>query len=139
MESPAAIHEARGGRTNENGDSREPPDRPAGPGLLRGFGDGAALEGDRRLREEPAVDRCAGPQLYRRLRQHDLLGVRRCSELHVPGDLPDDVLGLGPADQRHRLGGNQLEIARDLEDPDVVEGPGERDVGGQIVTVQVHL
>src|SRR4051812_11320447 len=60
--------------------------------LVRGRGDGALLDVDRGLRQQSAVDRCAGEQGDRSLAERGAFEVGRRVEGHGTADLPEDVL-----------------------------------------------
>src|SRR5450432_245340 len=61
--------------------------------LRRRLGDRAGVEGDRRLRHEPARDRCARAQVDHGLTEDDPLEMGGRAEIDTAGDLPEDVLG----------------------------------------------
>src|SRR3970282_1470469 len=59
-----------------------------------GPSDGIGVQSDRSLCQRPAEQARAGLHRNLRLTQDDPLKVRRRSQGHLAGDLPEDVLGL---------------------------------------------
>src|SRR4051812_41881934 len=74
-----------------------------GPALfeLVWLDDGAGLDVDCRLSQQPPVDRCAGAQGDGGLPHHDPLHVSRRAPLDVPTALPKHVFGLCPAGEQN--------------------------------------
>src|SRR5438874_4634317 len=92
------------------------------PRLQGGLGDGRLLQRDLSLSQDAAVHGGAGLQGDRGLREEDSFEVRVRAECRLAGHLPEDVLCLCAAAERHAGGRAHREVAAGLEDPDVV-GP----------------
>jgi len=97
--------------------------------LLCGLRDRVHLQGHCGLREQAAVDRGAGVHGDQRLGQDYSLEVSGGPNGDGASNLPEDVLGLRAAGQRHPGGAGLLECSRDLEDPDIVRAAREGNVG----------
>jgi hypothetical protein len=86
------------------------------------------IEFARRLRQDAAVE--GGSHLERNacLDQKDALHVRTCAHLDLARDLPEDVFRLCTARQDHIIVRSCKQVARDLNDEDVVGTAIEGDV-----------
>ena len=92
------------------------------------LGHGILLKRDGGLCQQPAVCRCAGVHGNIRLGQHDAFHVRGGSDRHCAGDLPEHVLRLCTAGQRHQGRVGLGQGSRDLEDEDIVRATRQRDI-----------
>jgi len=78
------------------------------------------IKSDLGLCQESAVRRCAGYHRNVCFGQNDSLKVRTRLKGHSIGNLPEDVVGLGAADQQNVHVGGNTESSRYLKDPDVI-------------------
>src|SRR5580698_6411993 len=86
------------------------------------------LQRNRGLREQPAVNRRAGLHGNLCLVENDTLETRCSSHGHLAGDLPEYILRSGATAQRDGFAAGDVQILRNLENPDIVWATLQNDV-----------
>jgi hypothetical protein len=87
------------------------------------------IDGHRGLCQGSAAQGCAGIHRNQRFAQDDPFHISCCTEGRLARDLPEDVLGLGTAEQGHHGAVVHGQVASCLQDPDIIRATGESNAG----------